>query len=228
MEKRNDTDMISKSLKGMIPWNRSRQQLRPDHFSILALGTQKQSIPVIIYQWIKEKRSFKNKKLSTINWSINTSFIQAENMAKCIIMYLFCESLVISDLKLDRLNCFLILFHKPESEAAVQLSSILILCEEEDEGTDDQLAIMFSQCSWVPDNSSADWWGWQSRLPRQRQRLPQWGKNRPLPTMPLRLETLSIKPYCCHWWLVYCSLFMWITSSCTMHIPMTVTLFSPC
>ena len=68
-------------------------------------------------------------------------------MAKCIIMYLFCESLVISDLKLDRLNCFLILLHKPESEAAVQLSSILILCEEEDEGTDDQLAIMFSQCS---------------------------------------------------------------------------------
>ena len=51
-------------------------------------------------------------------------------------MNLLCESLVIPDLKLDRFNRFLILLHKPESEAAVQLSSVLFLCEEEDEGTD--------------------------------------------------------------------------------------------
>ena len=50
----------------------------------------------------------------------------------------------------------------------------------------DQLAIMFAPCSELPDNSSADWWGWQSRLPLQRQRLPRWGKNRPLPKMPLQ------------------------------------------
>ena len=38
----------------------------------------------------------------------------------------------------------------------------------------------------------------------------------------------TFKPFCCHHWLVNCSLFMWITSRCTMHIPMTVMLFSPC
>ena len=52
-------------------------------------------------------------------------------------MNLLCESLVISDLKLERLNRFLILLHKPETEAAVQLSSVLILCEKKDEGNDE-------------------------------------------------------------------------------------------
>ena len=63
-------------------------------------------------------------------------------------MNLFCESLVISYLNLDRLNRFLILLHKPETEAAVQLSSIFFLWEKKDEGTDETImfAIMFAPC----------------------------------------------------------------------------------
>ena len=59
-------------------------------------------------------------------------------------MNLLCESLVTSDLKLDRLNSFLILLHKPETEAAAQLISIFFLCEVEDEGTDETCSVLRS------------------------------------------------------------------------------------